>query len=175
MGVVQSRQTRILSLKAVLTDGAGRCLLLRRSPANRYNVGKWDFPGGKALAGESVSQALSREVREETGLDIIGGEVLGAAHSERDGVPVAYLVVRVTSRTLDVRLSEEHDQHCWVRFEDLPRMDLAPQFLDLARRIASSPRPAPIASLPGRGSARRERAAAGARGQPSRVTHQRRT
>jgi 8-oxo-dGTP diphosphatase len=56
----------------VLIDGEGRFLLTSR-PAGKVWAGYWEFPGGKLEAGESVEQALRRELHEELGIDI--GEV----------------------------------------------------------------------------------------------------
>ncbi len=44
---------------------AGRVLLQRRD-----DTGRWGLPGGGVEPGESVRQAVVREVREETGLDV---------------------------------------------------------------------------------------------------------
>ena len=49
-----------LSVKIVVRDDAGRCLLLRRSLSSKGNPGKWDFPGGKIDPGESFDEALVR-------------------------------------------------------------------------------------------------------------------
>ena len=57
----------------VLIDAEGRFLLTSR-PADKVFAGYWEFPGGKLEAGESVEQALKRELHEEIGIDI------GAAH-----------------------------------------------------------------------------------------------
>ena len=53
----------------VLIDGAGRFLLCTR-PAGKVYAGYWEFPGGKLEAGETVEQALRRELREELGIRI---------------------------------------------------------------------------------------------------------
>ena len=57
----------------VLIDAAGRFLLTSR-PEGKVYAGWWEFPGGKLEAGESVEQALRRELHEELGITI--GEVL---------------------------------------------------------------------------------------------------
>jgi len=54
---------------AVLLRADGRALLARR-PAGKVYAGYWEFPGGKVEPGESVVQALRREIREELAVDI---------------------------------------------------------------------------------------------------------
>jgi 8-oxo-dGTP diphosphatase len=53
----------------VLIRGDGAVLLADR-PAGKPYAGYWEFPGGKIEAGESVAQALARELHEELGIDI---------------------------------------------------------------------------------------------------------
>jgi 8-oxo-dGTP diphosphatase len=53
----------------VLIDGSGRFLLTSR-PGGKVYAGYWEFPGGKLEAGESVAQALARELHEELGIAI---------------------------------------------------------------------------------------------------------
>ena len=57
----------------VLIDGEDRFLLTSR-PEGKVYAGWWEFPGGKLEAGESVEQALRRELHEELGITI--GEVV---------------------------------------------------------------------------------------------------
>ena len=57
----------------------GRFLLTSR-PVGKVYAGYWEFPGGKLEAGESVEQALRRELQEEIGLTI------GAAHTWCDSL-----------------------------------------------------------------------------------------
>ena len=53
----------------VLVDAAGRFLLTSR-PEGKVYAGYWEFPGGKLEAGETVEQALRRELHEELGIKI---------------------------------------------------------------------------------------------------------
>jgi 8-oxo-dGTP diphosphatase len=53
----------------VLIDAEGNFLLTSR-PAGKVYAGYWEFPGGKLEAGESVQQALRRELHEELGITI---------------------------------------------------------------------------------------------------------
>jgi len=60
------------SVAAVVRDGEGKILLQRRS-----DNGLWGLPGGSVEIGESVTQAIIREVREETGLTIRVDRLIG--------------------------------------------------------------------------------------------------
>ena len=53
----------------MLIDAQGRFLLTSR-PEGKVYAGHWEFPGGKVEAGESVEQALKRELHEELGITI---------------------------------------------------------------------------------------------------------
>ena len=53
----------------VLIDAEGRFLLTSR-PEGKVYAGYWEFPGGKLEAGETVAQALARELHEELGIHI---------------------------------------------------------------------------------------------------------
>ena len=53
----------------VLGDAEGRFLLTSR-PEGKVYAGYWEFPGGKLEAGETVEQALRRELHEELGITI---------------------------------------------------------------------------------------------------------
>ena len=53
----------------VVIRGDGAVLLGQRVPGKPY-AGWWEFPGGKLEAGESVAQALARELHEELGIEV---------------------------------------------------------------------------------------------------------
>jgi len=53
----------------VLIGADGRFLVASR-PAGKVYAGHWEFPGGKVEPGESIEQALQRELHEELGITI---------------------------------------------------------------------------------------------------------
>ena len=57
----------------VLIDASGNFLLTSR-PEGKVYAGYWEFPGGKLEAGETVEQALRRELHEELGITIGAAE-----------------------------------------------------------------------------------------------------
>lgn len=125
-----------LSVKVLIRDDDGRCLLLRRSSSSKNNAGKWDMPGGKVDRGEDFEEALLREVSEETGLSIRLERLAGSAESATLTRNVVYLIMEGRVDGGQVRLSSEHDQHEWVDLKQLPMMDVCPQFKAFAAAYA---------------------------------------
>lgn len=70
---VGSRLLPVASAAACIRDEDGRILLLKRSDGDDL----WGFPGGAIEPGESASEALMREVAEETGLRVRPVAVIG--------------------------------------------------------------------------------------------------
>ena len=64
-----SERTPVDVAVGVLIDADGRFLLTSR-PEGKVYAGHWEFPGGKLETGESVEQALRRELVEELGITI---------------------------------------------------------------------------------------------------------
>jgi len=113
-----------LAVKAVICDGQGRCLLLRRSAHNHSFAGQWEWPGGKVDQGEDFATALRREVADEVGLTIELTGLAGATSFEMPKVNVVLLCMEVRLVGGTVQLSEEHDAFAWVSFAELPQQEL---------------------------------------------------
>ncbi len=60
---------RVWVAVGVIQDSQGRVFICRR-PDDKHQGGKWEFPGGKVEAGETVQQALARELAEEIGIRV---------------------------------------------------------------------------------------------------------
>ena len=61
---------------AVIIDEQGRLFFARRGPQAKNERGLWEFPGGSVEFGETLANALQREMREEFGIEIAVGELL---------------------------------------------------------------------------------------------------
>jgi 8-oxo-dGTP diphosphatase len=66
---VKEYPTIIPVVAVALLSDSGQVLLQQRR-ASRAHAGLWEFPGGKVEVGESLSQALQREIVEELGLTL---------------------------------------------------------------------------------------------------------
>jgi 8-oxo-dGTP diphosphatase len=81
---------RVPCVGAVITDASGRLLLIKRG--HEPGLGLWSVPGGRIEAGESDQQAVVREIREETGLEVTCGRLLGAL--DRPGLAGTIIEIR---------------------------------------------------------------------------------
>src|SRR5271170_3736853 len=61
---------------AVVTDEQGRLLMIKRG--HEPGAGLWSIPGGRIEPGETDTEALVREMLEETGLAVQAGPLLGS-------------------------------------------------------------------------------------------------
>lgn len=132
---------------AVILDEAGRVLLLRRGPGARNEQGMWACPGGALTVGETLQEAIVREVREECGLAIVVRCQIGAFdHVLPDGaqwVSVAYLAQGVQGGEPVVRESGKCSACAWFPFDldalPEPLSPLAGLQLEAAHLLISSP------------------------------------
>jgi 8-oxo-dGTP pyrophosphatase MutT (NUDIX family) len=76
-----------LSVLGVVKRPDGRFLITQRVMTKQWAPGWWEVSGGAVMAGESSEEAVLREVREETGLDVSGaeGSFVFSYHRENPG------------------------------------------------------------------------------------------
>jgi 8-oxo-dGTP diphosphatase len=114
----------------------GKVLLIRRGKPPLY--GRWVVPGGTVELGESLEQALVREMREETGLEVVPLEILTVFDRiERDGDRVVYhyVIVDYLCRWLggEARAASDALEAVWAALDDLPRYDLPQKALEVVQ------------------------------------------
>ena len=102
----------------------GKILLVRR--AREPGRSRYSLPGGRVEWGETLQQAVHREVAEETGLTIA---IVGLA-GIREVLPAAggghFVVLSYAARWIagEVTLNDEHEGHEWVSPEEAPHFHL---------------------------------------------------
>jgi ADP-ribose pyrophosphatase YjhB (NUDIX family) len=113
---------------AVVCDGPKVLLIKRKYPPNE---GRWAIPGGLVELGERVQDAVVREVKEETHLEVVLAGLLDVAtdiHLDERSRPkyhyvlVDYLAHRIGGR---VRLNAESSDFGWFTAEQVRKLDMS--------------------------------------------------
>jgi ADP-ribose pyrophosphatase YjhB (NUDIX family) len=126
---------------ALIFDG-DRILLIERG--REPLKGQWSLPGGGVETGERLEEALIREVREETGLQVETKEVAVIFEriiSDRDGKPeYHYLLIDFLCKVTGGTLCAGDDSSCaaWFSIDELPNLSLTEGTLNVIRRVKAN-------------------------------------
>lgn len=122
----------ILTNMCMIEDDKGNVVMQYRSP-ERYAWSGFAFPGGHIEKGESLHQAITREVYEETGLTIEHPQLVGVKHwHTKDNERYLVFLYKTSSFTGQLRSSDEGEVS-WVKKESLADLELAYDLLNLMR------------------------------------------
>jgi len=104
---------------AYVIEKDGTVLVLRRSPSKDHAPGEWETGSGRVEAGETPEQAVHREVREETGLQV---EIMGPVdtfHFYRGASCEEVIGITFWCRHAggEFTMCEEHDRAEWLGFD----------------------------------------------------------
>jgi ADP-ribose pyrophosphatase YjhB (NUDIX family) len=118
---------------AVVHDAAGRLLLIRRG--HEPGRGLWSLPGGRVEPGESAAEAVQREVREETGLDVRPGAPVGTVRLPGPGVvfDVMDLACTLTDPRQEPAAGDDADAALFVDAATLAGLTCTTGLLDTLR------------------------------------------
>src|ERR1700732_4326569 len=126
----------LVGVGAVIIENA-RVLLVKR--AHPPLEAQWSIPGGVLEVGEMVREAAIREVREETGLIVEAGDLLGVydrvLRNAEQRVQYHYVLIDFLCRQVagDLAASSDADEVRWFSREELPALKLAEDTLDVIR------------------------------------------
>lgn len=110
--------------KTLLFDKDSRVLVLYRGHTHPRYAHHPDFPGGEVEQGESFTEAISREIQEETGL-MIDAELISEAHVKEidDGLTHIVCKTSISTSRPAINLSWEHEGFEWLTLDQLKTMD----------------------------------------------------
>ena len=121
----------IVGVGAIILD-KDRILLEKRK--NSPSKGKWSVPGGLVDLGETTEEAVIREVKEETGLEVYDPRLVDVVSyislGEKGAVMYHYVIIDylVTSKGGKPKAASDADDLKWVSFCEVEEYDLTDSF-----------------------------------------------
>jgi 8-oxo-dGTP diphosphatase len=111
-----------ISVAGIAIEGL-KIFIARRKPGGDLG-GKWEFPGGKAEEGETGEAALIREFREEFGVTVKPGPLLGTSSFEHKGSVYLLHAYRIYFTGKNFTLAE-HSQWRWAGMGEMASLNFA--------------------------------------------------
>ena len=114
---------------ALIFNEQNQLLMCLRGPQARNERGKWEIPGGKVEFGETLIQALQREIKEEIGVEIEVLELLHVADhlilDEQEHWISPTYICRITAGTPKVIEPEKCDRLGWFSLQEAQQLPLS--------------------------------------------------
>jgi 8-oxo-dGTP pyrophosphatase MutT (NUDIX family) len=104
-----------VSASGVVRDDGGRVLLVKRD-----DNGQWEIPGGVVGKDEQIHEALRREIKEETGLDVRPGRLTGVYKNLSLGIVA--LVFDCTPAGGKLQAADETTDVAWCEPQQLTQL-----------------------------------------------------
>ncbi|MCS7124023.1 MAG: NUDIX hydrolase [Candidatus Bathyarchaeota archaeon] len=110
----------------------GKILLEKRK--GEPGRGKWSVPGGLVELGETVEEAVVREVKEETGLDVADPELIDVVDNivrdEKGEIKYHFVIIDylVKVRGGEVRAADDAEELKWIPLSEVEKYDLTKTF-----------------------------------------------
>lgn len=123
---------------AALMNGVGQVLVQRRR-AGAQHGGLWEFPGGKAEAGEALTDALVRELAEELGIKVESDALMPIGFSESldSKGRLLLLLYRCEAWQSDIQCLDA-DEVMWVEPSSLHTLAMPPADVPLIAALLGS-------------------------------------
>lgn len=132
----------MITVVAALIHDDGKLLVCQRKRGTSFAM-MWEFPGGKVKSGETLEQALARELDEELGARAtIGSEVYRTQHRYAelsDAIELIFFNAHLDPNKVRNLVFERIK---WIRASKLPSMNFLPADRELIGKLASG---APLA------------------------------
>ena len=114
-----------LTMRGVIKNTDNEILILKRHPKSKTDPEMWELPGGKVEKGEHFTNALIREIKEETNLDCEVGDFCEAVQNDYMHKRTVQLIMYLDDVSGDVKISEEHTDWMWANLDKIETLEIS--------------------------------------------------
>lgn len=120
---------------AVIVNSDNKILLLKRAGSEEdWMPNKWALVGGGVEKGETPEKACSREIKEETGLEI--NKFIKSFQIQRNSDSVEYVFTcRFDDKSNDIQLNDEHTNYGWFDVNEIKTLDIVPNLIEYLKLV----------------------------------------
>jgi 8-oxo-dGTP diphosphatase len=147
---LKNTETFLISQKAFILKRDKLLLLEYPKKDGKIWEGKWCLPGGLLEMNEKIEDGLTREIKEETGLEVSNIQIFGVADVKypgfifKDGrkLNIRFIEIGYTCKHVrgKLKLSDEHTGYKWVTKEELHNLEIAPDSKELIKNYQAKSR-----------------------------------
>ena len=123
-----------LTVRGIIRNSDGEILIVKRHPKSRTDPEMWELPGGKVEKGEHFADALVREIKEETNLDVNVGDFCEAIQNDYPHKRTVQLMMYLDDINGSVEISDEHTQFKWASMDEIRSLELSTSFKKVLKK-----------------------------------------
>jgi 8-oxo-dGTP diphosphatase len=115
---------------AIIVNSDNKILLLKRSnDPKQWMPSKWALVGGAIDKGETPEEAVKREIKEETGLEINKFINTFTIKRHKDSIETMF-ACRYDGDPTDIKLNEENTNYGWYDIEEINYLEIVPHLME---------------------------------------------
>lgn len=123
-----------LTVRGIMKNDDGEILIVKRHPKSRTDPEMWELPGGKVEKGEFFADALVREIKEETNLDVKIGDFAEAVQNDYMHKRTVQLMMYLEDVKGEVKISDEHTDWMWASLEKIKTLEISTSLMKVLEK-----------------------------------------
>ena len=122
-----------LTVRGIIKDN-DKILLVKRHPKSRTDPEMWELPGGKVEKGEFFADALVREIKEETNLDVKVGDFCDAVQNDYMHKRTVQIMMYFDNVEGEIKISDEHTDWMWASLDEIQTLEISTSLKKLLKK-----------------------------------------